>query len=58
MAKLTVDKKKQVLDRIYDEQINRQQRNIKKGTYTMQKGTIDVLKMGMVHNKRVRLSNK
>ena len=55
MAKLTVNKKKQLLDRIYDEQINRQLRNIKKGTYNLEKGTKDVSKMSKVHSKRDRL---
>ena len=51
MAKITVDKKRKILENIYDEQMNRQARKIKKGTYTGAKAQVDVMKITAVHSK-------
>lgn len=45
------DKKKKILMNIYDEQMNRQMRNIKKGGYNLEKAKIDVSKMTKAMNK-------
>jgi hypothetical protein len=51
MAKMTLDKKKKVLMNIYDAQINRQLKNIRKGGYNESKALKDVSKMQQVMKK-------
>lgn len=48
---MTLDKKKKVLMNIYDAQINRQLKNIRKGGYTESKALKDVSKMQQVMKK-------
>lgn len=64
MAKITTAQKVQLLDRIYDQRMSRQERDIKKGKYSQvlsggtQRGIKHVMDTGKIHKKRDKLTGR